>query len=196
MLGEFRGEDRLLIITQDGVAKTIRPELTTRFDEEMVILEKWVKNKPVSAIYWEPEKERFYVKRFIIEHPDKEEKFISEHEESFLEMVSTDYFPMAEIVYTKPKGKERRENEEINIEEFISVKGIKALGNQLTSEKVNQINLLDPIPYEGQNEDETDEDKSSKDSEENITAEDIKNGTIKAPDKKSGGDGQPSLFDE
>ncbi|WP_298247214.1 DNA gyrase/topoisomerase IV subunit A [uncultured Christiangramia sp.] len=196
LLGEFRGEDRLLIITQDGVAKTIRPELTTRFDEEMVILEKWVKNKPVSAIYWEPEKERFYVKRFIIEHPDKEEKFISEHEESFLEMVSTDYFPMAEIVYTKPKGKERRDNEEINIEEFIAVKGIKALGNQLTSEKVNQINLLDPIPYEGQNEDETDEDKRSKDSEENITAEDIKNGTIKAPDKKSGGDGQPSLFDE
>ncbi|MFV8282299.1 DNA gyrase/topoisomerase IV subunit A [Christiangramia marina] len=196
LLGEFRGEDRLLIITQDGVAKTIRPELTTRFDEEMVILEKWVKNKPISAIYWEPEKERYYVKRFIIEHPDKEEKFISDHEESFLEMVSTDYFPMAEIVYTKPKGKERRENDEINIEEFIAVKGIKALGNQLTSEKVNQINLLDPIPYEGQNEDESNEDQSSKDSEDNITAEDIKNGTIKAPEKKSGGDGQPSLFDE
>lgn len=196
LLGEFRGEDRLLIITQDGVAKTIKPELTTRFDEEMVILEKWVKNKPISAIYWEPEKERYYVKRFIIEHPDKEEKFISDHEESFLEMVSTDYFPMAEIVYTKPKGKERRENEEINLEEFISVKGIKALGNQLTSEKVNQINLLDPIPYEGQNEGETDEDQGSKDSEANITGEDIKNGTIKAPEKKSGGDGQPSLFDE
>lgn len=196
LLGEFRGEDRLLIITQDGVAKTIKPELTTRFDEEMVILEKWVKNKPISAIYWEPEKERYYVKRFIIEHPDKEEKFISDHEESFLEMVSTDYFPMAEIVYTKPKGKERRENEEINLEEFISVKGIKALGNQLTSEKVNQINLLDPIPYEGQNEGETDEEQGSKNSEENITGEDIKNGTIKAPEKKSGGDGQPSLFDE
>ncbi|WPY97251.1 DNA gyrase/topoisomerase IV subunit A [Christiangramia sp. OXR-203] len=196
LLGEFRGEDRLLIITQDGVAKTIKPELTTRFDEEMVILEKWVKNKPISAIYWEPEKERYYVKRFIIEHPDKEEKFISDHEESFLEMVSTDYFPMAEIVYTKPKGKERRENEEINLEEFISVKGIKALGNQLTSEKVNQINLLDPIPYEGQNEGDTDEDQGSKDSEANITGEDIKNGTIKAPEKKSGGDGQPSLFDE
>lgn len=196
LLGEFRGEDRLLIITQDGVAKTIKPELTTRFDEEIVILEKWVKNKPISAIYWEPEKERYYVKRFIIEHPDKEEKFISDHEESFLEMVSTDYFPMAEIVYTKPKGKERRENEEINLEEFISVKGIKALGNQLTSEKVNQINLLDPLPYEGQNEGETDEDQGSKDSEANITGEDIKNGTIKAPEKKSGGDGQPSLFDE
>lgn len=195
LLGEFRGDDRLLIITQDGVAKTIKPELTTRFDEEMIVLEKWVKDKPISAIYWEPEKERYYVKRFLIENPDKEEKFISDHPDSFLEVVSTDYYPMAEIVYTKPKGKERRENEEVNIEEFISIKGIKALGNQLTTEKVNQINLLDPIPYEGQDsEEDTEEENDS--SEKEITAEDLKSGELKVPDKKSSGDGQPSLFDD
>jgi len=192
LLGEFRGEDRLLIITQDGVVKTIKPELTTRFDEEIIVLEKWVKDKPVSAIYWEPEKERFYVKRFLIEHPDKEERFISDHEDSFLELVSTDYYPMAEIAFTKPKGKERRENEEVNLAEFISIKGIKALGNQLTSEKVNQINLLDPMPYEKE-ESEAEEDENS---EENITGEAIKSGKIKAPDKKSNPDDQPSLFDE
>ncbi|MCB7480048.1 DNA gyrase/topoisomerase IV subunit A [Christiangramia sediminis] len=193
LLGEFRGEDRLLIITQDGVAKTIKPELTTRFDNEIIVLEKWIKDKPVSAIYWEPEKERFYVKRFLIEHPDKEEKFISEHEDSFLEMVSTDYYPMAEIVYTKLKGKERRENEKVNIEEFIAIKGIKAQGNQLTSEKVNEINLLDPMPYE--KEEEIEEDNET-DSEEAITGEEIKSGKLKAPDKKSNSDDQPSLFDE
>ncbi|WP_300439793.1 DNA gyrase/topoisomerase IV subunit A [Christiangramia sp.] len=190
LLGEFRGEDRLLIITQDGVAKTIKPELTTRFDEEIIVLEKWIKDKPISAIYWEPEKERFYVKRFVIEHPDKEERFISEHEDSFLELVSTDYYPMAEIVYTKPKGKERRDNEEVNLEEFISIKGIKALGNQLTSEKVNQINLLDPMPYEK----EEGVEENNENSEE-ITGEDIKAGKIKAADK-SKSDDQPSLFDE
>ncbi|MDR5590140.1 DNA gyrase/topoisomerase IV subunit A [Christiangramia sp. SM2212] len=193
LLGEFKGEDRLLIITQDGVAKTIKPELTTRFDEEIIVLEKWIKDKPVSAIYWEPEKERYYVKRFLIEHPDKEEKFISDHEDSFLEMVSTDYYPMAEIVYTKPKGKERRENEVVNLEDFISIKGIKALGNQLTSEKVNQINLLDPMPYEKEIE-ETEE--IEKEDSDEITGEDIKSGSIKAPDKKSKSDDQPSLFDE
>ena len=194
LLGEFRGEDRLLIVTQDGVAKTIKPELTTRFDNEIIVLEKWIKDKPVSAIYWEAEKERFYVKRFLIEHPDKEEKFISDHEDSFLELVSTDYFPMAEIVYTKPKGKERRENEKVNIEDFIAIKGIKALGNQLTSEKVNEINLLDPMPYE--KEEEETEDTNETDSEESINGEDIKSGNIKAPDKKSNSDDQPSLFDE
>jgi len=193
LLGEFRGEDRLLIITQDGVVKTIKPELTTRFDEEIIVLEKWVKDKPVSAIYWEAEKERYYVKRFIVEHPDKEEKFISDHEDSFLELVSTDYYPIAEIVYTKSKGKERRDNEELNLEEFISIKGIKALGNQLTSEKVNQINLLDPMPYERE---EKEPEENLDDSEEKITGDDIKTGKIKAPDKKSNSDDQPSLFDE
>lgn len=157
LLGEFKGEDRLLIITQDGIAKTIKPELTKRFDEEMVILEKWNPKKPVSAIYWEPEKERYYVKRFLIEHPDKEEKFISDHDNAYLEVVSTDYFPMIEIEFTKLKGKDRRPNEEVSIEEFISVKGIKALGNQLTTDKVKTINLLDPLPDEPDPEEEKEE---------------------------------------
>ena len=37
---------------------------------------------------------------------------------------------------------------EVNLEEFIAIKGIKSLGNQLTSEKVKQANLLEPLPYE------------------------------------------------
>ena len=148
LLGEFRGEDRLLVITQDGVVKTIKPELTTRFDEEIIILEKWIPKKPISAIYWEAEKERYYVKRFLIDNPDKEENFIGDNEKSFLELVSTDYIPRVELVFNKLKGKEQRPNEEVNVEEFISVKGIKALGNQLTAEKLKQLNLLDPVPFQ------------------------------------------------
>ena len=55
---------------------------------------------------------------------------------------------MAEVVFAKERGKERKDNAIINIEEFISIKGINALGNQLTKEKINQINILDSIPYE------------------------------------------------
>ncbi|GHA31706.1 DNA topoisomerase IV subunit A [Salinimicrobium marinum] len=147
LLGEFKGEDRLLIITQNGLAKTIKPELTTRFDEDIIVLEKWVPKKPISAIYWEADKEKYYVKRFIIENEDREEHFIGENPKSFLEIVSTDYLPVAEIVYAKVRGKDQKPNELVELEEFISVKGIKALGNQLTSEKVKQINLLDPKPF-------------------------------------------------
>tara|TARA_R100001369_G_scaffold20091_1_gene36773 strand:+ start:277312 stop:279975 length:2664 start_codon:yes stop_codon:yes gene_type:complete len=147
LLGEFKGDDRLLLVTQDGTAKTIKPELTTRFDDELIVLEKWVPNKPISAIYWEAEKERYYVKRFLIENEDKEEQFIGDHEKSYLELVSTDYIPQVELVFAKVKGKDPRPDQIINLEDFISVKGVKALGNQLTTDKVKQINLLDPIPY-------------------------------------------------
>ncbi len=194
LLGEFKGEDRILVITQDGIAKTIIPELTTRFDEEMVVLEKWMPKKPISAIYWEPEKERFYVKRFLIENPEREEKFISEHENSYLELVSTDYYPQAEIVFSKQRGKEQRPNEEVNIEEFISVKGIKALGNQLTTEKVKQINPLDPLPYEEEEDVPTEEIEVVE--EESVSDEKNKLNIVRKKEDSGDSESQTKLFDE
>jgi len=147
LLGEFKPNDRLLIISQSGKLKTIIPELSTHFDEDMIVLEKWRPTKPISAIYYDGEKERYYVKRFLIENENKEEIFISEHDKSQLEIVSTDWRPMAEVIFAKIKG-EQKENLQVNLEEFIAVKGIKALGNQLTTDKVRQINLLEPLPFE------------------------------------------------
>ncbi|MEK6154168.1 DNA gyrase/topoisomerase IV subunit A [Flavobacteriaceae bacterium 3-367] len=148
LLGEFRGEDLLLIITQKGIAKTVAPNLSTRFDEEMLVLEKWNPKKPLSAIYYDGEKERYYVKRFIIESGNKEELFITEHPKSYLELVSTDWRPVAEVEFSKPRGKESKQNQTIDLENFITIKGIKALGNQLTTDKVKSVNSLDPLPYE------------------------------------------------
>ncbi|MDF4203186.1 DNA gyrase/topoisomerase IV subunit A [Maribacter sp. SA7] len=148
LLGEFKGDDLILVINQKGVAKTFLPVLTSHFDDDMIVLEKWIPEKPISAIYWEGEKERFYIKRFLIENENKEELFISEHPKSYLELVSTDWKPMVEIEFPKPRGKEAKENESVDVEGFISIKGIKALGNQFITEKVKNINLLDPLPYE------------------------------------------------
>lgn len=144
LLGEFTAEDRLLIITQSGTIKTIIPDLSTHFEEDMIVLEKWIPNKPISAIHYDGEKERYYVKRFMIDNPNKEEVFISDHPKSQLEIVATDYRPIAEVVFSKRS----LENEIVNFEEFIAIKGIKATGNQLTTEKIKQVNLLDPLPYE------------------------------------------------
>ncbi len=148
LIGEFRGEDLLLVITQKGTAKTFLPVLTSHFDDDMIVLEKWNPNKPISVIYWEADKERFYVKRFLIENENREDIFISEHPKSYLELVSTDWRPAIEIEFTKARGKELKENQSIDIEEFISIKGMKALGNQLTTEKVKNINALEPLPFE------------------------------------------------
>ncbi|WP_374507352.1 DNA gyrase/topoisomerase IV subunit A [Flavobacterium sp.] len=147
LLGEFKPNDRLLIINQTGKLKTIIPELTTHFDEDMIVLEKWNPKKPISTIYYDGEKERYFVKRFLVENENKEELFITEHEKSQLEIVSTDWRPVAEIVFAKVKGVQK-ENQTVDLEQFIAVKGIKAIGNQLTTDKLKQVNLLEPLPYE------------------------------------------------
>lgn len=147
LLGEFKPNDKLLVITQAGKAKVILPDLNAHFEEDMIVLEKWNPNKPISAVYFDGEKEKYYIKRFLIESENKEEIFITEHAKSTLEIVCTDFRPVIEVVYAKAKGIQK-ENQTIDLESFITVKGIKALGNQLTVDKIKQINRLEPLPYE------------------------------------------------
>jgi topoisomerase-4 subunit A len=148
LIGEFRGEDRLLIITQSGNLKTIIPDVSTHFSEDMIILEKWMPSKPISVVYFDGAKEKYFVKRFLVENENKEEVFISPHAKSRLEIVSTDWRPVVDITFSKERGKERKPNQSIDIEQFIAVKGINALGNQLSKLKVNQIDLLPSLPYD------------------------------------------------
>ena len=198
LLGEFTAEDRLLIITQSGNVKTIRPELSTHFDDDMIVLEKWIPNKPISAIHFDGDKQRYYVKRFMIDNPNKEELFITEHPKSQLEIVATDFRPMAEVVFSK----RALENVEVNFEEFIAVKGIKAIGNQLTTHKIKIVNLLDPLPYkepevhqvEVVEEEDVGNNNGSETQEENnkkSTDKDIKNDLN---DDDTDKDGQITLF--
>ncbi|WP_149207936.1 DNA gyrase/topoisomerase IV subunit A [Flavobacterium johnsoniae] len=147
LLGEFKPTDKILIINQSGKLKVIIPELSTHFDEDMIVLEKWKPKKPISAIYYDGEKERYFLKRFLVENEGKEESFITDHPNSQLEIVSTDYRPVAQLVFAKVKGVQK-DDLHIDVEDFIAVKGFKALGNQLTTDKLKQVNLLDPLPYE------------------------------------------------
>ena len=147
LLGEFKPSDKILVINQSGKLKVIIPELSTHFDEDMIVLEKWNPKKPISAIYYDGEKERYFLKRFLVENEGKEESFITDHPNSQLEIVSTDYRPVAQLVFAKVKGVQK-EDLHVDVEDFIAVKGFKALGNQLTADKLKQVNLLEPLPYE------------------------------------------------
>ncbi len=145
LLGEFKGQDKILTINSDGSYKLYGFDLSTHFNEEMINIEKLNPDKPVSAVYWDGEKEQFNVKRFLVEITERQVTFITEHENSYLDIASTDWQPMIEIVYKKTKGSVK-ENDKININDFISIKGLKAIGNRLTSDKVKMINILQPLP--------------------------------------------------
>lgn len=194
LLGEFTSEDRLLIVRQSGLVKTVLPDMSLHFEDDMIVLEQWKKNKPITVIYWAGDKELFYVKRFLIDQPEREELVISDHPKSYLEKVFTDYRPVAELVFVKERNKERKDNLEIDLESFIAVKGISALGNQLTKDKVLEINALDPLPYEQQQEDAsvevgeqnqtTTQDLVPQDRSENLADIEVQEETVNAPKSK------------
>ena len=147
LLGEFRGEDKILVVLQDGSLKIIDPDMSTHFSDDMIVLEKWTPKKPLSVVYFDGKKQRFFVKRFLVENENKHEKFISDHKDSFLELISTDWKPVVEIVFNKIRNKTQKQNQVIELEQFISIKGAKAIGNQLSSEKIKQINTLEAIEH-------------------------------------------------
>jgi len=145
LLGEFKPDDDLLVVQQSGNLKIVPPDLNMHFPEDMIILEKADRAKPISVAYFNKKKKKYFVKRFILGLLKGKQNFISNHKDDVVEIVSTDWKPLIEVV-TKNKKIVDRYN--LNLFEFISVKGIKAIGNQLTNKEVKEINLLEPIPYE------------------------------------------------
>ena len=146
LLGEFSGDDKILTLMSDGTYHLYHYDLSTHFKEDLVHIEKWNPSKPVSAIYWDGDKKNYYVKRFLVELTDKTVQFISESEESFLELAVTDWRPVVSISFkNKDRGKPA---EVVEVEDFIAVKGIKALGNRLSTFTVKGVERLEPLPYE------------------------------------------------
>ncbi len=144
-LGDFKGEDKILTINSDGSYKLLGFDLSTHFNEDMIHIEKLNFEKPISAVYWDGDKQQFNIKRFLVESTQRKITFITEHENSYLEIASTDWRPIVEIVFKKIRGKEK-DPQKVDIDKFISIKGMKAIGKRLTSEKVKMINILPPLP--------------------------------------------------
>ena len=147
LLGAFRGEDRLLIVTKSGKVKTQIPDLGMHFPPDLLVLEKWEPKKPLSAVYYDGSKDKYFGKRFLIEAADKEEVFIKEGSKNELIWFSADWRPVCTLQFTKPRGGEAKPAQQVSFEDFIVPKGIKAMGNQLTTEKLKIIETNAPLPY-------------------------------------------------
>lgn len=142
-LGDFKGEDKLLSLYSNGAYRLSNFDLSTRFEEDMIHLEKWIPSHAISAVYYDGKKELHYVKRFECESTsNKRVVFISESEGSSLDVVSTAFKPEVKIVYNKHlKATKNLPDTVLDLSSFIDVKGMKAQGNQLTKLKVKEVVL-------------------------------------------------------
>jgi topoisomerase-4 subunit A len=142
-LGEFGGDDKILVITKDGFFRHAGFDLSNHFEENILVIEKFRPGKVYSVVYWDSEQKYYYVKRFMIEDSEKPQCFISEDQESKLISITEVEYPRFEIEFG---GKHKnREKEIIEVAEFIGVKSYKAKGKRLTSYMVDNIHEIDPV---------------------------------------------------
>jgi topoisomerase-4 subunit A len=142
-LGEFSADDKILVITKSGYFRITGFDLSNHFEDNILIIEKWRPGKVYSAVYWDADQKFYYVKRFTIEESEKPQCFINEDPDSKLISLTEVEYPRFEIYFGgKHKG---RENEIIEVAEFIGVKSYKAKGKRMTSYMVENIQEIEPI---------------------------------------------------
>jgi topoisomerase IV subunit A len=142
-LGEFSADDKILVITKNGFFRITGFDLSNHFEDNILIIEKFRTGKVYSAIYWDAEQKFYYLKRFTIEESEKPLCFINEDPESKLVSLTEVEYPRFEIFFG---GKNKdRDNEIIEVAEFIGIKSYKAKGKRMTSFMVENIQEIEPV---------------------------------------------------
>ena len=146
-LGSFKGSDKILTLYKNGEYRLSSFDLAMHFDEDMIHIEKWIQERPITTVYFDAEKDLHFVKRFLCEvTSDKRVSFISESAGSYMDLVSTAYRPEAKIVYNKLlKETKNLPDNVMDLADMIDIKGMKAQGNQITKLKVKEIVLTHAI---------------------------------------------------
>ena len=136
-LGEFSGADQLVVVYQNGTYQTTSFDLSTRFGEDILRIEKFNPGRVYSLVFWDAEQEFYYLKRFVLEESAIPRSLIGEHAQSRLVLLSAEEHPRLEIRFG---GKnQHRAPEEVDVEAFIGIKGYKARGKRLTTYEVGEL---------------------------------------------------------
>ena len=196
-LGEFTSDDKVLVITNNGDYYTTSFELTAHFDNNILKIEKYNAQKVWSLALWDADQKYYYAKRFVLEANNKAQNFVGENSESYIVLLSDRENPMFKVYFKD----ENREPLEVEVSEFIGIKGAKAKGKRLTTYEVDKIEDITPQPVE---EELTDEQSNNLSDEQNADSQDSQTNstndiemTINAPVPESSlpvVDDQLSLF--
>jgi len=145
-LGDFLGQDKILVITKSGKFRFTSFDLTNHYEDDILIIEKYDKNKVYSVAHFDGEQNYYYLKRFTLIPDDKSGDLITEHKKSKMSCLSIEDFPLFNIAFG---GKDSsKDDEKIDVEEFIAIKSYKARGNRISTNSVKKITELAPLVKE------------------------------------------------
>jgi topoisomerase-4 subunit A len=170
-IGNFLGEDRILVFYKNGEYELTTFELTNRYEaKDVLFIEKFKPEAVISAIYWDGASKNYFVKRFLIETTTINKKFsiVTDHKQSYLKLVSTESQPQVKAKLQKGKD---IEEQEFDLDMLIDVKGWKAIGNKLSTHTVLEVQLIESTKRETSEPTETTEETDHEDLEIGDTIE-------------------------
>ena len=146
LLGEFFDDDQILVILQNGDFYLTNFDVNNHFEQDILRIEKYDQDKVWSAALWDADNQGYpYLKRFLMEATKRKQNFLGENTLSKLILLTDVVYPRLQIVYGGID--EFRGSEEIDVEQFISVKGFKAKGKRLTTYQIESITELEPTRF-------------------------------------------------
>lgn len=154
-LGEFTGEDKVLVITNEGEYRTTNYDVTNHFDNNLVAVEKFDEHKVWTLAFYDADQEFYYLKRFQLDASERAVSILGDNPQSKLVLISGEDYPRIQVEFGGTD--EHREALEIDAEEFIGVKSVKARGKRLTTFNIKSITELEPLRFNETDEEETDE---------------------------------------
>ncbi len=186
-LGEFSGEDKILVVYKSGEYELYNFDLSNHFDTDILAIEKFDSGKIISAVYYDAGQNYYYLKRFEIDEVEgKRIRFIGDNPENRLVSITWVHYPRLEIEFGGKHSE--RENEIIEVAEFIGVKSWKAKGKRLSSYSIENVKELEPVVRDEHDKPEEEESEGQEKEDSDVPFE------VKRPGKEEDDPNQMSLF--
>lgn len=144
-LGEFQGDDMILVVTSDGEYYVCNFDLTNHFPHSIHHIEKFDEHKVWTAALYDADQQYTYLKRFTFEHSEKPLRFVGENADSRLLLLVDTVYPRIKAYFGGHD--DFRDPLEIDVEEFIGVKSYKAKGKRISNYEVERVEELEPLRF-------------------------------------------------
>jgi topoisomerase-4 subunit A len=146
LLGEFYDDDQILVILDNGDFYLTNFDVNNHYEANILRIEKWEQDKVWSAVLWDADNQGYpYVKRFIMEAAKRKQNFLGENIASKLILLTDQVYPRLQVTYGGADA--FRGSEEVDVEQFITVKGFKAKGKRLSTYQIESITELPPTRF-------------------------------------------------
>ena len=142
LLGEFKGEDKIVVWTAKNQYYITGFDVQQHFPDDTIRVERYIADRVYAVCYYDGEQNYYYMKRFQLEEGDKTQFFLEEGAPMRFEAIT--YRKGAQLEITFGGQHEQRPVEMVDVDEFIAVKSHRAKGKRLTTYEVASLRFIEP----------------------------------------------------